>query len=31
MELLKKLICVNGGIYLNNYGPIVTHILVGAI
>ncbi len=30
-DLLRKLIAVNGGIYLNQYGPIVTHILVGVI
>lgn len=30
-DLLRKLICVNGGLCLNTYGPVVTHILVGAI
>ena len=30
-DLLRKLISVNGGLCLNTYGPVVTHILVGCI
>jgi hypothetical protein len=30
-DLLKRLICVCGGLYLNIFGPVVTHILVGTI
>ena len=31
MKTLKKLICVTGGLFLNNINPSITHILVGSI
>lgn len=31
IDLLKKLICVCGGLYLNTYGPAVTHVLLGEV
>ena len=30
-KLLKKIICVNGGMFINALNPCLTHILVGEI